>query len=64
MVAVQAYVDLRHFGHLPRAGGTFDQPGDLMEELRYVADTVARADRAKAERERRSANRRGRGKGR
>jgi hypothetical protein len=45
---VQAYLDYRRFGMLPRAGGTFDQPAELMEEIRIVAAIVEEAEAAAA----------------
>lgn len=54
MRAVQAYIDLKHFGVLPRAGGTFDQDAELMDELRIVSNTVEAArvrERDRLERE-------------
>ena len=47
--AVQAYGDLRSFGVLPRAGGSFDQPAGLIEEMRYVDSVVRKAERAEQE---------------
>lgn len=54
LAAVQAYLDNRLFGALPFAGGTFDQPDDLLSEMRVVAAAVARKqadDQRKAERD-------------
>ena len=41
LAPVTAYLDFVRFRTLPRVGGTFDQPAQLMEELRVVADIVA-----------------------
>lgn len=63
MRAVQAYIDLKHFGVLPRSGGTFDQDAELMDELRLVSNTVeaARArEREKLERDAKRKSRSGR----
>jgi hypothetical protein len=51
--AVQAYADFRRFGVLPRAGGTFDQPAGLLEEMRVVHAIVTRAEQPKRKRGRR-----------
>jgi hypothetical protein len=51
MAAIVAYGDFLRFGVLPRAGGTFDQPGELMIEFRLVRDTAAPIAEAKAERD-------------
>lgn len=45
---MQAFVDHDQFGHLPRAGGTFDQPDELMREMRVVASIVNAARRRAA----------------
>lgn len=58
LAAVQAYADLRNFGGLPRQGGTFDQPADLLEEMRVVAAVVTRHENARREQEARDASRR------
>ena len=42
---VQAYVDWRRFGVLPHAGGTFDQPAELLAGMRYVAARVEQAEK-------------------
>lgn len=57
MAAVQAYLDLQHFGSLPRAGGSFDQPGELMEELRFVSGKVDAAREREREKERKKTER-------
>lgn len=64
MAAVQAYVDLKHFGTLPRAGGTFDQDADLMDDLRLVANTVEAARARERDRADREAKRKSTRKGR
>lgn len=51
LAAVVAYVDFLRFGVLPRAGGTFDQPGELMDEFRLVRDTALPIAAARAEAE-------------
>jgi hypothetical protein len=51
---VQAYLDFRRFGALPRPGGTFDQPGELLADMRIVADIV---DAEEARRQEEEANR-------
>lgn len=56
---IQAYLDWRRFGVLPRAGGTFDQPDELLDDMRTVAEIVEEAERKRAENERKQA-----GKGR
>lgn len=43
LAAVQAYVDHATFGELPYPGGTFDQPAELLEDMRYVAAIVNEA---------------------
>lgn len=58
MAAIQAYVDFKYFGKLPRAGGTFDQPADLMDELRDVASIVHAAERREHDKAKREAERR------
>lgn len=60
MAAVQAYVDLKHFGVLPRAGGTFDQDAELMDDLRLVSNTVEAARTRERERLEREAKRKSR----
>ena len=60
MAAVQAYIDLKHFGVLPRAGGTFDQDAALMEDLRFVSNTVEAARKREHDRLEREAKRRSR----
>jgi hypothetical protein len=40
LAAVQAYLDHAVFGALPYAGGTFEQPAWLLEEMRVVAAHV------------------------
>lgn len=40
LAGVQAYVYWRLFGALPRPGGSFDQPSDLIEEMVQVASIV------------------------
>lgn len=40
LASVQAYVYWRLFGALPRPGGSFDQPSDLLEEMAQVASAV------------------------
>lgn len=67
MAAVQAYLDLQHFGSLPYGGGSFDQPAELMDEIRYVAGKVEAARekarekaQKKAERARKRTGSRGR----
>ena len=57
MAAVQAYLDLQHFGSLPRAGGSFDQPSDLMDELRFVHGKVEAAREREREKARKKAER-------
>jgi hypothetical protein len=54
LAAVQAYLDLQNFGSLPRAGGTFDQPAELLEEMRVVASHVNTARRKRAEEQERA----------
>lgn len=51
MAAIVAFEDFQRFGVLPKAGGTFDQPDQLMGELRLVADRVADAQQQKAKQE-------------
>jgi hypothetical protein len=46
LAPVQAYLDFRRFSILPRAGGTFDQPAELMDEIRIVAAIVEEAEAA------------------
>lgn len=46
LAPVQAYLDFRRFGVLPRAGGSFDQDAELMDELRVVAAIVEEAEAA------------------
>lgn len=53
LASVQAYVDLELFGALPRAGGAFDQPAELLDEMRYVASVVNKSRRRRAELEQR-----------
>lgn len=60
MAAIQAYVDLKHFGVLPRDGGTFDQDAALMDELRLVSNVVEEHRHRAREREVREANRKSR----
>jgi hypothetical protein len=58
LASVQAYVDHMLFGALPRPGGTFDQPAELIEEMRVVASEVNKkrnAERKHAEAELRRA---------
>lgn len=55
--SVQAYVDLQNFGALPRGGGTFDQDGDLLEEMRYIASEVNRARQRAQDEDRREIER-------
>lgn len=57
MAAVQAYLDLQHFGSLPRAGGSFDQPGELMDELRFVAGKVEAARERERDKQKKKAER-------
>jgi hypothetical protein len=57
MAAVQAYLDLQHFGSLPRAGGSFDQPSELMDELRYVAGRVEAAREREREKQKKKTER-------
>lgn len=57
MAAVQAYLDLQHFGSLPRGGGSFDQPGELMDELRFVAGKVEAAREREREKQKAKAAR-------
>lgn len=59
--AVQAYADFRRFGVLPHAGGTFDQPAQLLEELRVVHAIVVRGEQPKKKRGRRGGGRKARG---
>ena len=40
LASVQAYIDWRLFGALPCPGGSFDQPAELLEEMRVVASAV------------------------
>lgn len=49
--AVQAFVDNRRFGCLPRAGGSFDQDARLMRELHEVAAIVEKVEAEKAKQE-------------
>jgi hypothetical protein len=42
---VQAFLDFRRFGVLPYPGGSFDQPGELMIEMRLVADVVEEVEK-------------------
>lgn len=51
LASVQAYVDHANFGALPRPGGIFDQPAQLLDEMRYVASVVNRARKRLADRE-------------
>lgn len=44
-------MDLRRFGQLPHAGGTFDQPAELLDEMRLVASIVEKAEAAERKRE-------------
>lgn len=60
--SVQAYADFLRFGVLPYAGGTFEQPGWLLEEMRTVhgiyQDERATIERKRAERDKARAGRR------
>lgn len=40
LASVIAFVDFKRFGVLPYAGGTFDQPSDLMDEMRLIHDVL------------------------
>lgn len=53
-------MDWRRFGTLPYAGGAFEQPADLLEEMRIVASIVERAEAAQRKRELEELRRRGR----
>lgn len=53
-------MDFRAFGKLPRAGGTFDQPAGLLEEMRTVDSIVRSAERAREKRARQEADRQAR----
>lgn len=44
---VQAFLDYRRFGCLPFPGGLWNQPAELVDELRIVADIVAEAEAAR-----------------
>jgi hypothetical protein len=55
--SVQAFADLRSFGQLPYAGGTYEQPALLMRDLRLIAfahekeeGVIAKEEREKARR--------------
>lgn len=50
---------MRRFGSLPRAGGVFDQPAHLMEELRIVHDAFNDEQAKRAKREQRAAGKTG-----
>jgi hypothetical protein len=53
-------MDFRRFGKLPYEGGTFDQPADLLDEMRIVASIVEKAEAADRKRELDEARRRSR----
>lgn len=40
LAAVAAYVHHLNFGALPYAGGAFDQPAELLDEMTVVASAV------------------------
>ena len=54
LAPVRAYVALRRFGTLPRAGGYFDQAAEMVDDLEYIDSVVAEAE----ERERKKAAKR------
>ena len=58
--AVTAYADFVRFGHLPYAGGSFDQPARLLEEMRIVDSEYQRVIEQKQNREQRRAKTKGR----
>lgn len=39
--AIRSYCDYVTFGLMPFAGGTFDQPADLMRDFRIISSAVA-----------------------
>lgn len=48
---VTAFLDQRHFGALPHAGGTLDQPAWLMDGMRLIASVVSEEEAREAKRE-------------
>jgi hypothetical protein len=59
-MAVNAYADFLRFSVLPYAGGTFDQPAALMEEMRIVHAEYSRISEKQQNREMKRAQRKGR----
>jgi hypothetical protein len=59
LLGIRAYDDCKTFGALPYAGGLWDQPAELVDEMRAVANAVKEREAAeikKAERERKRGN--------
>jgi hypothetical protein len=50
--AITALADYHRFGVLPYAGGSFQQPAELMEELRLAREWAAEQAEIEAERRR------------
>ena len=42
--ALQSYLDWKRFGVPPHAGGTRDWPRDLLDDFRYIHDTLLAAE--------------------
>lgn len=61
LMAVTAYADFLRFETLPYAGGSFDQPGWLMDEMRLVHSEYSKEKDTVANREQRRSGTRNRG---
>lgn len=49
MLGIRAYDDVKTFGALPFAGGFWDQPAQLVTDMRVVAMIVKRVEKARAD---------------